>query len=194
MAEEAGENSDESEVEELEGSDNDGSEETVSESSGAEEAVQITKGKQIKTKTAQEDRDGTSSQEDEEKQEINTTEIVIDGEGNDVSSDDESDDEDDDREDSVVESSSDEKEMAENSDIPLNKKSNEEQNEEKSGWADAMAKVLNMGKNTAQADPNKPLFLSKAIKDHETSQRIANKKENEVCKSDSKDGKEQTIK
>lgn len=45
--------------------------------------------------------------------------------------------------------------------------------EEKSGWADAMAKVLNMGKNTAQTEPNKPLFLSKAIKDSEIKHRSA---------------------
>jgi hypothetical protein len=41
----------------------------------------------------------------------------------------------------------------------------EEEEEEKSGWADAMLKVLNAGKT---ADPNKPLLLSKAKKDSET--------------------------
>ena len=40
----------------------------------------------------------------------------------------------------------------------------EEDGEEKSGWADAMAKVLGMGK---AAEPNKPLLLSKAKKDGE---------------------------
>ena len=40
----------------------------------------------------------------------------------------------------------------------------EEEGEEKSGWADAMAKVLGMGKT---AEPNKPLLLSKAKKDGE---------------------------
>ena len=42
----------------------------------------------------------------------------------------------------------------------------EEDGEEKSGWADAMAKVLGMGK---AAEPNKPLLLSKAKKDNEKS-------------------------
>merc|ERR1719273_1027064 len=37
-----------------------------------------------------------------------------------------------------------------------------------------MAKVLNMGKNTLQTNPNKPLFLSKAIKDSEIKQRSLN--------------------
>ena len=40
----------------------------------------------------------------------------------------------------------------------------DEEGEEKSGWADAMAKVLGMGKT---AEPNKPLLLSKAKKDGE---------------------------
>ena len=39
-----------------------------------------------------------------------------------------------------------------------------DEGEEKSGWADAMAKVLGMGK---AADPNKPLLLSKAKRDGE---------------------------
>ena len=41
---------------------------------------------------------------------------------------------------------------------------NEDEGEEMSGWADAMAKVLGMGKT---AEPNKPLLLSKAKKDGE---------------------------
>ena len=54
--------------------------------------------------------------------------------------------------------------------------------DEKSGWADAMAKVLNMGKNTAQQHPNKPLFLSKAIKDSEIKHRsTANTKDLSVA-------------
>merc|ERR1712223_2039938 len=47
------------------------------------------------------------------------------------------------------------------------KAASEKTEDEKSGWADAMAKVLNMGKNTAQTEPNKPLFLSKAIKEND---------------------------
>ena len=39
-----------------------------------------------------------------------------------------------------------------------------DEGEGKSGWADAMAKVLGMGKS---ADPNKPLLLSKAKRDGE---------------------------
>ena len=58
-------------------------------------------------------------------------------------------------------------------------KSVAEKHEEKSGWADAMAKVLKMGTNTEKAEPNKPLFLSKAIKDSEIKHRTSgNTKEN----------------
>lgn len=54
--------------------------------------------------------------------------------------------------------------------LEAKEKENDDDTEDKSGWADAMAKVLNMGKNTTQTDPTKPLFLSKAIKDNECKQ------------------------
>ena len=69
-------------------------------------------------------------------------------------------------------------EAPENEESPLNGKelpaTQNKETDEKSGWADAMAKVLNMGKNTLQTNPNKPLFLSKAIKDSEIKQRSLN--------------------
>ena len=69
-------------------------------------------------------------------------------------------------------------EAPENEELPLNGKelsaTQNKEADEKSGWADAMAKVLNMGKNTLQTNPNKPLFLSKAIKDSEIKQRSLN--------------------
>lgn len=90
------------------------------------------------------------------------------------SSDDESENEDSEKP-SEHETSSDEETEKENSPNSVIEK----QNDEKSGWADAMAKVLNMGKNTAQTEPNKPLFLSKAIKDSEIKHRsLASSKEN----------------
>jgi len=91
-----------------------------------------------------------------------------------TSSEDESEDDVSEKE-SEHETSSDEEMEKENS----LKSVTEKHDEEKSGWADAMAKVLKMGTNTEKAEPNKPLFLSKAIKDSEIKHRTsANTKEN----------------
>ena len=86
----------------------------------------------------------------------------------DSSSEDETDDEESEKE-SEHETSSDEELEKEISP----KTSADQQDEEKSGWADAMAKVLNMGKNLEKTEPNKPLFLSKAIKDSEIKHRTS---------------------
>ena len=51
---------------------------------------------------------------------------------------------------------------AENNDDDKEKEDNDDTEEKGSGWADAMAKVLNTGKNI---ESNKPLLLSKAKKD-----------------------------
>jgi len=88
----------------------------------------------------------------------------------DVTSESESDEENDEAY-SEHETSSEDEGNEKNNSILTSAEKDEEQ--EKSGWADAMAKVLNMGKNTAQTEPNKPLFLSKAIKDSEIKQRSA---------------------
>ena len=85
-----------------------------------------------------------------------------------TSSEDESDDDESDKE-SEHETSSDEEMEKENSPKTVTEK----HDEEKSGWADAMAKVLKMGTNTEKAEPNKPLFLSKAIKDNEIKHRTS---------------------
>ena len=96
-----------------------------------------------------------------------------------------SDDESSSEDESENENSDTQSEHETSSDEDIDKENNmkdisEKAEDEKSGWADAMAKVLNMGKNTAQTEPNKPLFLSKAIKDNEIKHRTsANLKENE---------------
>ena len=91
-----------------------------------------------------------------------------------TSSEDESEDDVSEKE-SEHETSSDEEMEKENSPKTVAEK----HDEEKSGWADAMAKVLKMGTNTEKAEPNKPLFLSKAIKDSEIKHRTSgNTKEN----------------
>ena len=96
-----------------------------------------------------------------------------------------SDDESSSEDESENENSDNQSEHETSSDEDIDKENNmkdisEKTEDEKSGWADAMAKVLNMGKNTAQTEPNKPLFLSKAIKDNEIKHRTsANLKENE---------------
>ncbi len=60
----------------------------------------------------------------------------------------------------------DDPDLADDEDVEGGSDDGSEGGEEKSGWADAMAKVLGMGKGSA--DSNKPLLLSKAKKDHET--------------------------
>ena len=86
-----------------------------------------------------------------------------------ASSEDELEEEEDDDEQRQEESSSDDDSASDVPDDEMESGDNddddeEEDGEEKSGWADAMAKVLGMGK---AAEPNKPLLLSKAKKDGE---------------------------
>ena len=119
--------------------------------------------------SAESDNDGSNININEKSNEMLSNNSDIDS-----SSEDESEDEDSEKH-SEHETSSDEEMEKENSP----KSATEKSNDEKSGWADAMAKVLNMGKNTAQTEPNKPLFLSKAIKDSEIKHRsLASSKEN----------------
>ena len=146
-----------------------GDEESNSSDSESNNETQVT---EAKSKKAPEERTPLSV-EGEEKNVISWNNTI--GEGEDITSEEESEEDGNGPESSEEESSSEEdiittKDNHESLSAVKNKM-NDEDNDDKSGWADAMAKVLNMGKNTAQTDPNKPLFLSKAIKDNDAKQR-----------------------